>query len=322
MTSFRSGGRSWLRDRAPGAAALALGCVLAAGSAAAADEPTSSPESVPAAGMAVMVPIAPAATGPTKERYFGAGARIRFVAVPKFVLGLIGLQDSLGAFKEGFGIDLGYRSMTLEDGRVKGGFDIGLSFFWDDYRFSRKKGVVCSDFEAGGPRAGSDPLNCSAYYPNAGNAGNIAGGFFREDGDPTRETEYRLQNFRMMGAEITIDGWWALNPFFHLDLGASIGGGVVLGKMVYFDTYATAAGQAIDDRTPCATMGVKPGGGMDGTGCQEVQVEETSVPPALPILRLWVGATFSITKNVEIRIRGGVGAPSIFHADAGVYLWF
>ncbi len=316
MTRNRSGGKRRLAKCAPLLAALAAAW-LALPNVALGDEMPPPPESAP--GMAVIVPVAPAETGPTKERFFGLGARARFVTVPRFVLGLIGLQDALGTFQEGFAIDLAYRSMRLMDGRPDGGFDIGLSLYWDDYRFARKKGARCSDFEAGGPRAGTDPLDCTDYYTNGS---GVVGSFFREDGDPTRETEYRLQNFRMIGAEIVITGWWALNPFFHLDLGASIGGGIVLGKMVYFDTYATDVAQAPEERTPCATMGVKPGGGMDGTGCQEVGIEETAVPPALPTLRLWVGATFSITKNVEIKLRGGVGAPSIFHADVGAAVWF
>ncbi|HEV8322973.1 MAG TPA: hypothetical protein VG389_15270 [Myxococcota bacterium] len=282
----------------------------------------SGPTTAPAGSTLVVVPTSAAPTGPTKERFFGAGARARFVAVPNFVLGIAGLQDNLGTFQEGFGFDVGYRSMTLMDGRPQGGFDLGLSFFWDDYRFTKKRGVACSEFAAGGTRASSDPLTCDTYFPDVRDPGSVRGGFFREDGDPPLETEFRLQNLRMMGVELVINGWWALNPFFHLDLGASVGGGAVLGKMIYFDTFATQPGQAIDQRTPCATEGVKPAGGLEGTGCQEANVEESSVPPALPILRLWLGATFSITKNVEITLRGGVGAPSIFHADAGVYFWF
>ena len=135
------GARSWLPTVARGLAVVVAAALLGGGGVALADEPTTapSPESAPAGGMAVMVPVAPAETGPHKMRFFGAGARVRFVTVPRFVLGLIGLQDALGTFQEGFSIDLGYRSMRLESGRKKGGFDIGLSFFWDDSSLAMKR---------------------------------------------------------------------------------------------------------------------------------------------------------------------------------------
>ena len=124
---------------------------------------------------------------------------------------------------------------------------------------------------------------------------------FLQTGDPVDDTEFIKNSLQIISMDINVVGSTKITDWWHLLYGAGIGVGIVRGDLKRTDTFDQNG-----NRAPCS------GVGDPIANCLEFEVVEDSVPPAIPVLNMLLGMRFDFSKNVALRVEGGLRTLSVY----------
>jgi opacity protein-like surface antigen len=128
---------------------------------------------------------------------------------------------------------------------------------------------------------------------------------FLQKGDAAKDIEFVKNSLQILSVDINVLGSTEITDWWHLLYGAGIGVGVVRGDLLRTDTFAPDATDQ-NTRRPCTAPGVP------DINCLEIDVVEDSVPPVIPVLNMLLGMRFDFSKNVSLRLEGGLRTLSVY----------
>lgn len=188
-------------------------------------------------------------------------------------------------------------------GRVHGLPSLALDLFYDQHPSLRDTARESFGLELI-RRKGPVDVKFSFDYTNyTGSDGD--GDAFLGKGDDINDLEFVKSSLQLLSVDVSVVGSAEIASWMHFIYGAGLGVGLIRGELVRTDSFAPDPNDPTT-RQPCN------GVNDPNINCQEVNLVEDSVPPVFPVLNMLLGMRFDLSKNVSMRLEGGLRGLSTY----------